>query len=222
MIEELEPLYLEWITTPFTPWKQPAHVKKHRVAHPEAWKRIAAEYPGKTLNLTGQVWVWSDLHLGHKNIIGFSDRPYSDTHHMREQMIMEHNVRVNPEDTVITVGDFAFLNDNGANELLQRLNGHQILIIGNHDIQKKKVKKLAFDEIYFCAHMKVDEIDFMFTHYPMKNIPEWCFNVHGHEHVNHLYTNTDHHLNVNCECHEYHPLMLEEVVHEAKVKWNRV
>jgi calcineurin-like phosphoesterase family protein len=214
--ELLQPLYLEYITEEiFSQYKQRV---QPRYKHPEMWRRLGEQYCGQTIAPQGNVWVWSDHHFGHKNIIGFSDRPYDDTTHMREDMIRNHNCFVENDDTCIFVGDFAFLPDKEANEILLRMKGRKILIIGNHDVSKKKLKKLRFDEIYLCAHMEADGIDFMFTHFPMRNIPEWCFNIHGHEHINHLFTDTHNHFNVNCELHDYCPVPLQDIVWKAKVR----
>ena len=35
----------------------------------------------------GQIWVWSDLHLGHENIIRFRDRPFRDAGHMDNALL---------------------------------------------------------------------------------------------------------------------------------------
>lgn len=223
MIKELlQPLYLEHLTEEVVPdyLAETGYKKKRpRVRNPETWRKLAEQYPGATLkDLPGNVWLWSDHHFGHKNILGFSDRPFTDLIHMRENLIGEHNVRIWHDDTCIFVGDFAFLPDNEANEILHRLNGRKILIIGNHDIQKKKLKKLHFDEVYMCAHMEVDNMDFMFTHYPMLNVPDWCFNIHGHEHIAGLFTDTPQHFNVNCELLDYRPIKMDQIAEQARMR----
>lgn len=172
-----------------------------------------------------QVWVWSDQHFGHKNIIGFSNRPYPNLELMHECMVLNHNEYVQPGDVSIWVGDVAFLNDTKANELLRRYNGYKILIFGNHDINKNKVKDLDFDEVHLLKHIQVvydhKTYDFAFTHYPMNNIGETDFVIHGHEHVAHLYTNTPQHINVNCELHGYKPLNMTQILEYAKIKRER-
>ena len=215
--EELQPLVVDDLTTPY--YSKFYQKMTCKVRNPESWKKIADEYPGRTLDdLPGRVWLWSDLHFGHKNILKFSDRPYEDTVHMREQLILEHNVRVNHDDTCIVVGDFAFLPVPEANDILHRLNGYKVLIIGNHDVKKKKVMKLHFDEILICAHMNVEDMDFLFTHYPCHRTPDWCFNIHGHEHVAMLSTDTWQHFNVNCELQDYHPILMDDIVKQAKIR----
>lgn len=169
------------------------------------------------------VWIWSDQHFGHKNIIDFSNRPYPNLDLMHKCMLLNHNDYVEDGDVSIWVGDVAFLNDTAANELIRQYKGYKILILGNHDINRKKVKKLDFDEIHLLKHVQFEygygnTMDFVFTHYPCTNFDSRTMNIHGHEHVAHLYTNTHQHINVNCELHGYKPVNLIALAELARKK----
>jgi calcineurin-like phosphoesterase family protein len=176
--------------------------------HSRLWRELAETYPGARIDPD---YFWSDQHFGHKNIIRYSDRPFKDLDDMREMMIYNYNAIVNTSDVVAFVGDFAFLPDDEANKVLARLNGHKILIIGNHDLHKKRgLKKLNFDEIYAWATM---DDKFFITHYPMAHLPEPWFNIHGHEHVNgDEATVTGYHFNVNVEFHNFKPVSKDEIL----------
>lgn len=170
-----------------------------------------------------QVWVWSDQHYGHRNIIRFSNRPYPNLDLMHKCMMLNHNDYVEDGDICIWVGDVAFLNDTLANELIRQHNGYKILILGNHDINKGKAKKLDFDEIHLLKHVNFEyghsnTFDFLFTHYPCHNLDNRTFNIHGHEHVAAMYTNTHQHINVNCELHGYKPVNILTLAELAKKK----
>lgn len=60
--------------------------------------------------------------------------------------------------------------------------------------------------------------DFVFTHYPCNNFDDRIFNIHGHEHVAHMYTNTHQHINVNCELHGYKPISAVALAETARKK----
>lgn len=81
-----------------------------------------------------QLWFISDTHFGHENIIKYSKRPFKDTAEMDVHMINLWNSRVQPEDTVYHLGDFAL---SGGKKCLpstfNRLNGNIVFIKGNHD-----------------------------------------------------------------------------------------
>ena len=223
MIDYFKSLYLEFLSEPIKHGKLATHARP-RVRHIEAWKKIETRLPhGTELDLENledyqKIWVWSDHHFGHKNIIRFSDRPFNDLVEMREHMVLNYQENVGPDDVCIWVGDFAFLNDAEANDILHRMTAYNILIVGNHDIEKKKVKKLHFDETHLIKHIWKDGMDFVFTHYPMHNLIEPFFNIHGHEHVSHTYTDTPQHFNVNVEFLDYKPKLFQDIVDQAEMR----
>ena len=42
----------------------------------------------------GRAWVWSDLHLGHENIIRFCNRPFRDAGHMDNALQHQQLIRL--------------------------------------------------------------------------------------------------------------------------------
>jgi len=78
------------------------------------------------------VYLTSDEHIDHSNIIKYCNRPFKDINHMREEMINRHNDRVAQDDDVWHLGDFC-LNKVNIEHILKRLNGRHKLICGNHD-----------------------------------------------------------------------------------------
>lgn len=83
----------------------------------------------------GNIYMISDTHFGDAGaILKYEGRPFKDGHEMNEQMIENWNRVVGAEDTVYHLGDFACGMDAGEiTAILGRLNGHKILIAGNHD-----------------------------------------------------------------------------------------
>lgn len=78
-----------------------------------------------------QVFMTSDLHFGHKNILKHCNRPYDSVEDMDEGLVANWNNKVPKKDSIVyIVGDFAF---NNHNKYLSRLNGKKVLIIGSHD-----------------------------------------------------------------------------------------
>lgn len=105
------------------------------------------------------VWITSDLHFGHHNILKFEakNRPFTSSGEMDEFMIREWNSRVRPNDTVYILGDFAFCTPEEAAAIARRLNGHKILVKGNHDreLVTSEEFRACFKEIapdYFLTH----------------------------------------------------------------------
>lgn len=49
----------------------------------------------------------ADLHIGHRNIIDYSHRPFRDADEMNAALVDVWNETVGPDDEVIVLGDFA-------------------------------------------------------------------------------------------------------------------
>ena len=81
------------------------------------------------------IYFTSDSHFGHENILKFCHRPFKDVEEMNSELIRSWNEKVGPDDTIFHLGDFAFGGSDIWNNILKQLNGHKILIIGNHDIK---------------------------------------------------------------------------------------
>ena len=79
------------------------------------------------------VWFTADLHLGHGNIIGYSERPFPDINAMDEALIERWNERIGPQDTVWVLGDVALGRPDDLLAKVSRLRGHKLLVAGNHD-----------------------------------------------------------------------------------------
>lgn len=163
------------------------------------------------------VFVISDLHLSHAACIfkfkkpdGTPLRDFKSVEEMDELIIHNWNRVVKPGDRVYNLGDITmkrqFLH------LLNRLNGNQVLIKGNHDIFKLDEYYDYFDDIRATHKMK----NLVFSHYPIH--PESLgnnINVHGHTHWN-LVTlpngkPDERYVNVCVERIGYTPIPLEEL-----------
>jgi calcineurin-like phosphoesterase family protein len=75
----------------------------------------------------------SDTHFGHRNIIKYSNRPFRDTTVMNEMLIRNWNDTVSHDDLVFHLGDVALGPWEDWHNVLTRLNGYKVLVVGNHD-----------------------------------------------------------------------------------------
>lgn len=76
----------------------------------------------------------ADCHFGHKNILNFDHRPFTDLYQMEEVMTMLWNAAVRKDDTVYILGDFCWGKTEEWIRLVKQLNGQKVLIEGNHDL----------------------------------------------------------------------------------------
>lgn len=198
-----------------------------KVRNPEQWKTYDPMYrssprilnPLATDETQPRVFIWSDIHFGHKNIIKYAERPFPTVQLMQDCLIGNYLNTVTDKDIVIFGGDIGFMSENKINDILNTLPGYKIQIIGNHDIHRDgKLYDLAFDERHasYVLDVDVDGVSFqlLFTHYPMNEVPAGCINVHGHIHQRPPPTNR--HFNMSVERVNYKPHLLSEVI------WNSV
>lgn len=120
------------------------------------------------------IWVTSDNHFDHKNIIKYCNRPFKDVNEMNETMIKNWNNVVKPNDTVYHLGDFALTSAKRYEYFLSRLHGHIIIILGNHDKSVKRMKELGFSEVYKKMVIFDGKI---LTHVPISIKGRVCINV---------------------------------------------
>ena len=90
----------------------------------------------ETLRLNLMNWYTADNHWGHDKIIGYTGRPFGSVYEMNKTMIDRWNECVDKDDTVVHLGDFCFPEKLNIDLLLASLNGHIILVKGNHDKKK--------------------------------------------------------------------------------------
>lgn len=166
------------------------------------------------------VYVTSDQHFFHKNILDYERNQFNSVEEMNDYIISEHNKVVNNDDIVIFLGDFSF-KSNEINNLLNRLNGHKFILLGNHDDQKTYLKKYStygFEDI-FIYPVKFENN--YLSHYPFKGehpddvnysvlLKEFNINnginIHGHIHSNdNDFSNS---INVSVEHQDYKPIFI--------------
>lgn len=151
-----------------------------------------------------ELYFTSDLHFGHKNIIDFCKRPFSDVNEMNQFIIDEWNKKVSDLDVVYLLGDVSFVSVNKTCNLLDQLKGEKYLIIGNHDkhFMKSDRFKDCFYGVYDYRELFIkDNLNICLSHYPMSN---WynqrkgAWMLHGHTHGtrNHEVTPTNKILDV--------------------------
>lgn len=134
----------------------------------------------------GDIYVTSDEHFEHDNIIRFCNRPFDNIDDMNDGIINNFNSVVNNNDTVIHLGDFLWKGD--FRKFIKQFNGYHFFIKGNHESFQGKLEgknyRIFEDSI---IEFEYDKRYYVCCHYPMR---EWnrkyhgSFHLHGHSHGN--------------------------------------
>lgn len=161
-----------------------------------------------------EIFVISDTHFNHSNIIKYCDRPYwtkdgyPNSSEMDWDMVGKWNSVVSPNDHVYHLGDVYMKASKGYIEhILSSLNGKKRLILGNHDNGQDQILHRYFEKIMLWRNFD----RFVLSHIPLRNesIPGNRINIHGHIHNNK--SPTDQHRNVSVEQINYTPINLDEI-----------
>jgi len=214
----------------------------------------ASELLSEEFILTDVDYVVSDLHVNHQNIIKYcrSDR-FAETEEglddMNWTLLANWNRTVDPDDTVVFVGDFAWLRDADAvtqrkvDNLSATLNGEIIFIRGDHDhVRPSTVDAWTYavaiqhkGRSYFVSHFPGDTPASLpgggmspeFEHHLPANYAERLdgWRIHGHHHNNwpeHYPLVNPEQQTINCsvELTDYRPLAMDTVTNlVSKNEW---
>jgi calcineurin-like phosphoesterase family protein len=161
------------------------------------------------------IFITSDNHFFHKNILQYCQRPFKDVLEMNQTMIDNWNSVVTKDDLVFHLGDFCLCcNNQQLRELRDSLNGSIILIPGNHDhpTRLQNFNIFVFDSLY-SEGVNILNNNLIFSHRPLWKIPDGKVNVHGHIHDKPSYGR---YLNVSVDVANFTPISFEEVLKRAK------
>lgn len=115
-------------------------------------------------------WFWSDPHFNHRNIIEFCDRPFKDLDEMNEYLIQQYNKYVKPNQTCLWGGDCFFQKSTKPpKQIMDRLNGKKLLILGNHDDKPEKMVEYGFDYVFSTVTLEILKTKVLIAHYPYAN-----------------------------------------------------
>ena len=176
------------------------------------------------------VFFISDLHLGHRNIIKYDNRPFVDGNGepnlplMHETIIKNWNSVVGKDDIVFNLGDLCFAHQDLAKEIVFKLNGKIHYVIGNHDNYKDIVSLNRFETVSDLIDLNISgskvtkNLHMVLCHYP---IYSWnrahhnSYHIHGHCHMS--LSNLEFHKNnriidVGCNGWGYTPVLYTKII----------
>ena len=169
-----------------------------------------------------KVWVTSDTHFSHFNIIKYCNRPFPTIDLMNSALIHNWNEDIASDDIVIFCGDFCFARTAEAAQTTERfasaLNGRKVIVKGNHDFKKFRYTDVGFRaEFYQEFHFG----RFLFCHRPDK-LKEWHeefdFVWYGHTHQNYPEVTFLNCINACLDANNLHPIDITDYFTEKEIK----
>ena len=161
-----------------------------------------------------KIFVFSDTHFDHKNIIEYCSRPFHSTKQMNEKLVENWQSAVNHDEKVFFLGDMSYSrNRRSIDYWLGKLAGEIFYIRGNHDTDI-----ITRAEVLPNRHgIKYQDYQFLLMHDPYrpKGYDGWI--IHGDRHNNDLdnypfINQKNKTVNVCAELLDYSPISLERVI----------
>jgi len=154
-----------------------------------------------------EIFIISDHHFFHNNIIRYCNRPFYSYQEMNEIMIKKWNEVVGVNDIVIHLGDFAWRGKAGL--IRPQLNGTIVLIRGNHDYT------VTEDDGFVIVDGNLIIRNIIFSHrpIPLAELPMGMINIFGHIHHQDVFDKTRQ-KNVSVEKTDYKPMRLKDIQNE--------
>lgn len=134
------------------------------------------------------IWVTSDTHFFHNNIIKYCNRPFGSAEEMNDVLAQNWNKVVKQGDIVYHLGDvFMGAPKEEFAKFWPRLKGKKRLIVGNHDDIKFLSSGGFFEKVMMWRVW--DSVPVLFTHVPIHEasihervVRAGGVNIHGHIH----------------------------------------
>jgi len=131
-------------------------------------------------------WFTADWHLSHKNIITYSNRPFSSVGEMNKTIYDNFFSKVKNKDTVYFLGDLSFYNMDFHDFffLMKEKNITINFIIGNHDYRNKKIIE-SYTKPHDYLNININGQNISLCHYAMRTWNKSChgaWQFYGHSH----------------------------------------
>lgn len=169
------------------------------------------------------IYFTSDLHFGHAKVIQYCKRPFANVDEMDEALIKRWNAVGAPSDLVYIVGDFSFHKPKQTENILRRLGGNKILILGNHDKPRRMSDEISrqFGSIHHYLEIKVPDSDahkgeqlICLLHYAMRvwnKSHHGSWSLYGHSHGSLSDDPNALSMDVGVDCHNFTPVSYDQV-----------
>lgn len=174
-----------------------------------------------------KIYIISDTHFNHANIIKYCNRPFVNVEEMNDTIISNWNNIVRKDDIVYHLGDFLLGSKFDLKNIVDKLNGTIYLIRGNHDRLTTKSYEDCGIIVLKNAPIILDDYKVLLSHRPLPDsmIKDKYINMHGHIHErklediydNNLF-NKNKHINVSCDVLNFKPILLTNALKDSDNK----
>jgi calcineurin-like phosphoesterase family protein len=178
------------------------------------------------------IFFTSDQHFFHQGIVDIG-RPFKNSQEMDRIIIRNYNRVISDEDIVYHLGDLSLISSYQSDRLknvVEKLSGRKILILGNHDSLKPfKYVDVGFESVHTSLEIEIEALEFdgfpkkkiLLNHDPVVSI------VNKHDlyicgHVHTMFKSLGKIINVGVDVWGFTPVNLDDILSLIKSEriWN--
>ena len=169
------------------------------------------------------IYFTADTHFWHQSAAKRFRKGFESVEHMNEVLVENWNKKVKRDDLVYHLGDLSFGGKEKTTNILSRLNGRKVLVLGNHDTKSFLGLKETdhIERIERMMEVKMVDPDtadgyqrIVLCHCPMltwNRAHYGAWHLHGHCHGSLDGKFDGKRLDVGVDCHDLAPVSYEEV-----------
>lgn len=125
------------------------------------------------------IYLWSDLHIGHQNVLKFDNRPFKNLDDMHEVLVNNYNSTVR-DGVCYFLGDIGLGKTDTVQKVISQMTGTKVCILGNHDKSVEAMYKAGFDVVLYGATMQIAGERVTLSHCPLLGVyREKCEDMKG-------------------------------------------
>lgn len=112
----------------------------------------------------------SDWHIGHAKSLEFDSRPFSSLDHMHRVLINNFNASVSSDAITYFLGDVGLCSGTTIKDVISKLNGTKVLVLGNHDKSHNSMYNAGFDVVLNAATLYISNQKVTMSHCPLLGV----------------------------------------------------
>ena len=172
------------------------------------------------------IFITSDTHFAHDREFIWGPRGFTNHVDHDNKIIENWNSVVQPDDIVYHLGDVMLGDNEYGISCLKQLNGHILILAGNHDTKTRITLYNQLDnvEVIGLANLiKYRKYNFYLSHYPTltANLDEGApikakvINLFGHTHQqSNFYMDNPAMYHVGMDSHNCYPVLLDTIIED--------
>lgn len=177
------------------------------------------------------IYFTSDLHFCHKLDAVYNPRGFNTVEEHDETIFNNWNNIVTDEDTVYVLGDLMLHDNEKGIDLIKRLKGNIIVILGNHDTTNRislyetcdNIKKICYADM-----IKYKGKKFYLSHYPtiihesleIRANKEKIYSLYGHRHQStNFHKDIPYAYHVGLDSHDNKVVSIDQIIKDCEAHY---